>query len=228
MAWPRAILFDLDGTLVESAPDIADALNLLMGEKGMEEFSIDSVKTMVGGGVALLIERALAANGRAAGAGQAADLVPRFMEIYTPRAADRTRLFPEARAVLETYHERGTGLGVCTNKPEAVTRMILESLGVAHLFGAVVGGDTLSVKKPDPGPVLRALEQLGCHPADGLMVGDSAADANAARAAGVPVILVTFGYTRTPVRELENDGLVDSFAELPRAIGRLEKSLARS
>jgi phosphoglycolate phosphatase len=228
MSWPRAILFDLDGTLADSAPDIADALNLLMHEQGLKEFATEAVTKMVGGGVPLLIERALKAQDQPFGLERISKLVSRFMELYTPHAADKTRLYPGAQDVIERYHRDGVRLGVCTNKPERVTRTILEALGVAHLFGAVIGGDTLAVKKPDPGPLLAALEILGCRPAGGLMVGDSGADAEAARAAGIPVILVTFGYTRTPVHELDSDGLVESFAGLPNAINSLRVSLDRS
>ena len=222
--WPGAILFDLDGTLADSAADIATALNQLLDEQNLPGFSTGAVTQMVGGGVQLLIERALKAHGQGVERDRIAALVPRFMEIYTPRAAEQTRLFPGVRELLESYHEGGVGLGVCTNKPEGVSRMILDALGVAHLFGAVVGGDTLAVKKPDPAPLLAALEILNCAPQRALMVGDSAADANAARAAGVPVILVTFGYTRTPVQELESDGTVDSFSQLPEAIAALRAS----
>lgn len=222
--WPKAILFDLDGTLLHSAPDIADSLNQLMVLEGMPEFPLESVMKMVGGGVSLLVERALATHGRKVDEEAHTALVKRFLEIYTPRAAEKTRLFPGARNVLESYRNDGIGLGVCTNKPESITRSILEALDVAHLFGAVIGGDTLEVKKPDPAPLLEALERLGCGPADGLMIGDSGADANAARAAGLPVILVTFGYTQTPAQNLPNDGLVESFRELPAAVEQLAAS----
>ena len=111
---------------------------------------------------------------------------------------------------------------------EAITRTILKALGVEQLFGAVIGGDTLPVKKPDPAPLLAALRHLECDLAQALMVGDSGADALAARAAGIPVILVTFGYTQTPVHALDNDGLVDSFSALPEAIRCLRNTQARS
>lgn len=221
MTWPSVILFDLDGTLADSVPDIAAALNLLLGEQNLAEFSLEKVTSMVGGGVPKLIERALKAQGQPAGQERVRPLASRFLEIYAPRAAEQTRLFPGVEDLLRRYGQDGIRLGVCTNKPEAVTRTILEALGVAHLFGAVIGGDTLTHKKPDPAPLKRALEILECGREHALMVGDSAVDANAARAAGIPVILVTFGYTRTPVRELENDGIIDSFSELPAAIAAL-------
>ncbi len=228
MTWPKAILFDLDGTLADSAPDIAVALNLLLREQSLEEFSLEAVTSMVGGGVPLLIERALTALGQKPGADRTGSLAKRFLEIYTPSAAQKTELFPGVREVLENYHGEGVQMGVCTNKPEGVSNMILEALDVAHLFGVVIGGDTLPVKKPDPAPLLAAIESLECDLTHGLMVGDSGVDALAARAAGLPVILVTFGYTQTPVQELDNDGLVDSFSALPGVIKSLRNTRMRS
>lgn len=227
MNWPQAILFDLDGTLVDSAPDIATALNALMGELKVSEFPLEDVTIMVGGGVQLLIERALKARGQAADSDRIAMLAARFVELYTPRATDETRLFPGVRDVLENYHNDGVGLGVCTNKPEGVTRMILEALGVADMFGAVIGGDTLDVKKPDPAPLLAALGILECNAQSALMVGDSAADARAARGAALPVILVSYGYTQTPVREMETDGIIDCFTQLPETVRGLARVLAQ-
>jgi len=227
MNWPQAILFDLDGTLVDSAPDIATALNALMGELKFSEFPLEDVTIMVGGGVQLLIERALKARGQAADSDRIATLATRFVELYTPRATDETRLFPGVRDVLENYHNDGVGLGVCTNKPEGVTRMILEALGVAHLFGAVIGGDTLHLKKPDPAPLLAALGILERNAQGALMVGDSAADARAARGAALPVILVSYGYTQTPVCEMDTDGIVDCFTQLPEAVRGLGRMLAQ-
>lgn len=228
MRWPAALLFDLDGTLVDSAPDIADALNHLLQEQGWEKLSLETVTGMVGGGVPLLVERALKRLGQDAGADRIVMLTNRFVEIYAPRAAQKTKLFPGVRQVLEAYHGEGVRLGVCTNKPEAVSNMILGALDVAHLFGVVIGGDSLPVKKPDPAPLLAALTALGCDAAQGVMVGDSGVDAQAAKVAGLPVILVTFGYAQTPVREIACDGLVETFTELPGAIKRLENNRIRS
>ncbi len=215
---PGAVLFDLDGTLADSVPDIAGALNDLLEEQGLRRFDLDDVRLMVGGGVPKLIERALRALDRPGEGEEIETLTQRFMEFYTPRATRLTRLFPGAFELLEELHGGGTGLGVCTNKPEAVTRQMLGDLGIAPMLGAVIGGDTLAVKKPDAGPVLAALEQLNCTPENGLMVGDSGADTGAARAAGVPVILVSFGYTQTPVEQLGADAIVDSFAELSKLL----------
>lgn len=228
MTWPQAILFDLDGTLVDSVADLASALNRVLGEDGFPALDVDAVKKMVGGGVPLLIERALKAHGDTPTQDRVASLYPRFLETYGPHAADETRMFPGVLEALKAFKDSGIGLGVCTNKPEKISRSILESLSVAHFFGAVIGGDTLTVKKPEPGPLIEGFKRLGCAPENGLMVGDSGADANAARAAGVPVILVTYGYTRVPVEELPNDGIVDSFSVLPDAIGRVRSCRAEA
>ena len=224
MSWPRAILFDLDGTLVHSAPDITDTLNILLEQEGIDPFGVEDVSKMIGGGVSLLIERALTARDEARDEDRLADLFTRYVELYVPRAARLTRLFPGVREVLEHHHQNDVPLGVCTNKPEGVSRSILEALEVAHLFGTVIGGDTLPVKKPDPAPLLAALKQLACEPADALMIGDSPADADAANAAGIPVILVTFGYTRVPVHKLESHGLVDHFSELHTMITKISEA----
>lgn len=222
---PAAVLFDLDGTLADSLPDLAGALNDLLEEQGWRHCTMDEVRLMVGGGVPKLIERALDVIGQKVDEDRSAGLISRFMELYTPRAARLTKLNPGAMELLREFSDAGVGLGVCTNKPEAVTQQILDALGVLDMMGAVIGGDTTPAKKPDAAPVLAALEQLGCSPASGLLIGDSPADAGAARAAGVPVILVSFGYTQTPVHEIDADGVVDSFDEVA---GMLEKMTFQS
>ena len=223
--FPAAILFDLDGTLVDSAPDLAGALDTLFKEQGWAPHSLAEVKAMVGGGVPKLIERALRASRIEADNAAHDELVQRFVEIYGARATQLTRPFPGALEILRQLKDAGTHLGVCTNKPEAITRQILDALSISPLLGAVIGGDTLPTKKPDAAPVLAALEILGCGPDEGMMIGDSAVDLGAARAAGVPVILVSFGYTQTPVSEMDADAIVDTFAELPDAITRVTRAV---
>jgi phosphoglycolate phosphatase len=220
-SWPEAVLFDLDGTLADSLPDIAASLNVLMRERGWPPFGAEDVRLMVGGGVPKLIERALRALGDPADADDIAALAKRFLAIYAPRAARLTKLFPGAQTLLRGLQDQGVALGVVTNKPEAVSRSMLDALGVAGMVGAVVGGDTLPVKKPDARPMLAALDTLGCAPEAAVMIGDSAVDAEAARAAGMALILVTFGYTRKPVDELGADAVVDSFAEVPKVLDAL-------
>lgn len=219
--WPGAVLFDLDGTLAESLPDIAASLNDLMAERGWPVFPEEEIRLMVGGGVPKLIERALKAQDRPHGADDIAPLIPRFMELYTPRAAKLSFLFPGVRELLEAFKAQGVALGVVTNKPEGVSRSMLESFGIADLLGAVVGGDTLPVKKPDAAPINAALETLGVGADQAIMIGDSGVDVAASRAAGIKVVLVSFGYTQTPAADLDADAVIDSFDEIPDVLEML-------
>ena len=208
----KAVLFDLDGTLVDSAHDLMDALNRLLTERGLHTLSLDQVKSMIGDGVLKLIERGLAASG-----GDPADaptLMRRFLIVYEGNAARFTRTYPGAQEVLGRLAEGGLRLGVVTNKPYAATREILDRLGLAHFFGAVIGGDTLQERKPHPAPLLKAAEQLGVVPSETLMVGDNHHDISAARAAGMAAVAVTWGYNHVPHDKLGADRLINSFAEL--------------
>lgn len=216
----RHAVFDLDGTLIDSLPDLAAALNALLRQEDYEALSHDEVKRMVGDGAARLVERAFAARGVALG-GQAPAFVERFLALYEGNAAVNTQPWPGARRALETLVAQGWHLAVCTNKPYRPTMEILTALDLSHLFTTVVGGDSLAFKKPDPRHLQGTLAAMAATPETAVMVGDSQNDALAARAAGVPVVLVTFGYTRMPVSELGADLLIDSFAELVPALSRL-------
>lgn len=218
---PDAMLFDLDGTLVHSLPDIAESLNTLFGEQGWEMFEPDAVGKMVGGGIPKLVERALKARNVSFDDDKLHQLAARFRDIYGPRAAKLSRPFPGVVDFLESLKAADIALGVVTNKVEDISRSMLEELDLARFFGVVIGGDTLPTRKPDPETVLEALRQLKADRSRAVMIGDSPADASAARNAGVPVVLVSFGYTQVPVAEIEADGLVDAFDELPAALERL-------
>ena len=169
----EAVVFDLDGTLVDSAPDLQTAINRLLAEDGRRPLELDEVIGMIGDGATKLVERAYAATG---GAGRdPADLTGRFLAHYEGNAAVRTRPFPGVPETLAELGRRGMALGVCTNKPEAATREVLRDLDLARWFGAVVGGDSLpGVRKPDAAPLLAVLEQLNAAPAAAVMVGDNA------------------------------------------------------
>jgi len=215
---PEAIVWDLDGTLVESAPDLTTALNTLLNEQGQHGHTVDSVRPMIGAGVAKLIERGFRAAGAPIDEAGRNALVPRFMEIYTSCATDRTHLIPHAREVLSHFYHAGFRQGLCTNKPHAVTMQILNTLDIAGFFGSIVGGDSTSEKKPHPLPLQTCLEELKASPDVSIMIGDSAADVGAARAAGVPIILVPDGYTGAPAASLGADYVTGSLAEIPGSI----------
>jgi phosphoglycolate phosphatase len=215
---PTAIIWDLDGTLVESAPDLATALNTLLYEHGQQGHTVEAVRPMIGAGVAKLIERGFQASGAPLDEGERDSLVPRFMEIYIACATDQTHLVPHAREVLFHFYNSGIKQGLCTNKPGAVTRQILSTLDIAGFFDSVVGGDTTPFKKPHPLPLLTCLEEMGIDPENAVMIGDSGADVGSARSAGVPVILVPDGYTGAPAVSLGADYVVGDLAELPESI----------
>jgi phosphoglycolate phosphatase len=212
----KAVLCDLDGTLVDSAEDIRGALNELLAAEGRDSVDAAEIKTMIGDGVGKLIERALAARG-----GDPADaprLTPRFLALYEPNAARSTRPYPGVPETLRALKARGLRIAVVTNKPESATREILASLDLAPLIEAVVGGDTAPERKPHPAPVLLALERLAVAPAEAVMVGDNHHDVSAARAAGVRAIAVTYGYSHVPHAELGAERLIATFPELLAAL----------
>lgn len=180
--YPAAVIWDLDGTLVDSAPDLAAALNALLREQGHAQVAAEQVRGMIGDGVAKLIERGFAAAGVRLGTAQLDELLPRFLLIYAAGATDRTRLYAGARQVLQHFADSGARQGVCTNKPEGLSQQILDALSVGRYFGAVVGGDTTAAKKPQPLPLRTCLAELGVTARDSVLIGDSAVDVAAARA----------------------------------------------
>lgn len=219
---PRAILFDLDGTLVDSAPDITAAVNELLAGRDLPPLRLDQVKAMIGGGIRKLVERAFAASGTPL-LGSALDEANLVMApIYRRHLTGRTRLMPGVREVLTHLHLSGIAMGVVTNKPQLAAREILLHFGLTDYLGAIVGGDAVTYLKPAPDAVLLALDQLQVEPRDTLMVGDSSADVAAARAAGVAVILLRGGYSQIPVEELGADLVCDSLFDLPSAMQTLQ------
>ncbi len=208
----RAILFDLDGTLVDSAGDLRNALNIVLAQRGLRTLSLDEVKGMIGDGATKLVERGLAATG-----GDPATLMEThraFLAIYEANASTLTRPYPGAVETLEALTARGLPLAVVTNKPAAATATVLEALDLARFFKVVVGGDTLPQRKPHPAPILHALEGLGVLAEAALMVGDNHHDIHSARAAGTAAIAVTYGYSHVPHAELGADRLIDNLTEL--------------
>ncbi|KPP85895.1 MAG: phosphoglycolate phosphatase, bacterial [Rhodobacteraceae bacterium HLUCCO07] len=206
-----SIVFDLDGTLVDSAPDIRAAVNRMLATERLAPLDLPTVVSFIGNGLPVLVERVMRLRGLAPE--QHEELTRRTLDLYSRASADLTRPYPNMIATLETLADAGFALGVCTNKPEAPARDILRALDMERFFGVVVGGDSLPVKKPDPAPLHRAFETLGNDAR--LYVGDSEIDAEAAERAGVPFALFTRGYRKAPVETLPHAFRFDDFAALP-------------
>jgi phosphoglycolate phosphatase len=221
LTWPgrafevSAIAFDLDGTLLDTVHDLAAAVNALLAERGLAPLPEEAIRTMIGKGMANLVRRALArATGTAPETLATADLdaaLARYQQHYAARLGHATQPFPGMIEGLERLAAMGFALAVVTNKATRFVRPHLERAGIARFFPVVVGGDDLPAKKPDPAPLLHVAERLGVPPARLLMVGDSANDAQAARAAGCPVLLLPYGYNEgRPVQGVDADGIVES------------------
>ena len=221
---PRAVVFDLDGTLADTAPDIAAALNLALAAEGLAPFTLDGVKSMVGGGTRKLVERALRAALAEAGARRIDVTLAAFSAAYVAAPCRETVLYPGAREVIDHLRGQGMRIGVCTNKPERMTEAVLEGLGVAQVIDHVVAGSDRLALKPAPDMLLAVVEALGAAPHEAVMVGDSGADVGAAKAAGVRSILVGHGYTTTPVSELGGDKVIDGFHELAAALDAMARA----
>jgi phosphoglycolate phosphatase len=225
-----AVLFDLDGTLIDSLPDLAAAVNRLLAAEGRPPLPDDAVKVMVGDGAGTLVERAFAARGGLPGP-EVSPFLARFLADYEPRAAELTRPWPGVVETLETLKSLGLKLAVCTNKPSRATAEVLAALGLAGYFDVVVGGDDAPALKPDPVHVLVTLERLGVSAGQAAMIGDSLNDVLAAQAAGVPAVVVSFGYCRGPAVELGAEVVIDDFRDLPGALaslgGREESTAAK-
>jgi phosphoglycolate phosphatase len=212
------VVFDLDGTLVDTAPDLIDTLNAILAREGLAPIPFDRARAMIGGGGRRMIERGLAAEGRSFDRADIDRLFADFLDHYCAHIADRSRPFPGLEAALDEIIGRGARLAVCTNKLEGLSVKLLEALGLAGRFIAICGQDTFGVQKPNPEILQRTIERAGGNPDFALMVGDSANDINAARAAGVPVIAVDFGYTEIPAAELGADRLISRFSDLSPAV----------
>lgn len=208
------LVFDLDGTLVDSAPDIHRALNTMLAEAGREALPLPDVRGMIGDGAAALVARAFAGTGEPAASDALRGWLERFLAAYAAGGHEMTEPYEGVVATLAELRRRGHRLGICTNKPMGLTVQLLDHLGLAGMFGAVLGGDSLPIRKPHPGHLLVTIERLAATAADVVMIGDSATDVALARAAGVPVAVVTWGYTNVPAAELGADLLIQEFPEL--------------
>lgn len=215
----QAILFDLDGTLIDSVPDLQHAINGLLAEEGRRPLELFEVIAMVGDGAGALVERAFRATGPALD--DPAPFVRRYLERYEGAIARLTRPYPGVPETLEGLRRRGHRLAVVTNKPHGATMDVLGKLELLAFFDAVVGAEDTLARKPDPAPVLAALGRLSVPPDRAVMVGDHHNDIACARSAGVPTVAVAWGYTRGRPEDLGADLLIRAFPELPHALERL-------
>ncbi len=210
----EAVVWDLDGTLVDSAPDLASALNTVLDMRGFAPLPLTMVRSMIGNGVAKLVERGFNAVGIRPDAAQLDQLVSLFVQEYSTCLTEYTRPYPHVVTMLNHIQALGIRMGVCTNKPEAASRQILKALGLSGYFSSVVGGDTTPARKPDPLPLLTCLRELIAEPASSLMIGDSVTDVQTARAAIVAVGVVPWGYRSVSVEKLGADFIIRNAGEL--------------
>ena len=212
------VVFDLDGTLVDSAPDLAATLNIIFAREGLPPVAYDTARKLVGGGARSMIERSLAAQGRKLGTPAIDGLFKGFIDHYAAHIADRSRAFPGLEAALDELAAGGCRFAVCTNKLEWLSVRLLDALGLANRFAAICGADTFGLQKPHPDLLRRTIARADGEPGRAVMVGDSISDIATARAAGVPVIAVDYGYAETPVSEFGPDRVISTLAELPSAV----------
>ena len=215
------VIFDLDGTLVDSAPDLADALDTLLTEMGLEPLGVDRVRQLIGHGMAELVRKGLIARGTRPEPPEMAQAVQRFTTYYTANLSRKSTAYPGTTEVLNTLHLAGWRLVVCTNKLEASARRLLQDLGMLSAFAIVAGPDTFGVAKPDPAHLLGCLPPNNPASRPAVMIGDSEVDIAAAKAAGLPVIAVTWGYAQTSLAALAPDMVCNTMLDIPAQVERL-------
>jgi phosphoglycolate phosphatase len=217
------VVFDLDGTLADTAGDLIGTLNVILDREGVAPLPFEAARSLVGAGARALITRGLAAAGRSVSAERLEGLFADFLAYYEAHIADHSRLFPGVVAALDRLSGAGYRFAVCTNKIEAASVQLLRALGIADRFAAICGQDTFAVCKPDPSALYLTIEKAGGTPRRAVMIGDSRTDIVTAKAARVPVVAVDFGYSEEPVSALEPDRLISHFDD---AFGAVESLLA--
>jgi phosphoglycolate phosphatase len=214
---PLAV-FDLDGTLADTAPDLAATLNVILASEGLPAVPLAEARQMIGHGARVMIERGMEAAGREVTPAKLDELYRLFLIHYADHLCVETRLFPGVLDALDRLEDQGFRFAVCTNKIEAHSVKLLEALGIARRFAAICGRDTFRYIKPDPRHLTLTIRQADGLASHAVMVGDSRTDIVTAQAAGVPVVAVPFGYTDVPIRSLGPDAVIEHFDQLPAAI----------
>ena len=217
----QTIVFDLDGTLVDTAPDLVATLNAVLAREGYGSVAYDEARIMIGGGARHMLARALSRQGVALDPADLDRLFNDFIPYYAAHIADQSRAFPRVEPALDLLAAQGARFAVCTNKFERLSVLLLERLGLAGRFAAICGQDTFGIPKPDPESLRQTIARAEGNIASAVMVGDSAVDVAVARAAGVPVIVVDFGYSEIPAPLLKADRVIGHFDELPGAVASL-------
>ncbi len=224
------LVFDLDGTLVETAPDLAATLNVILAREGLQPVPYETARKMIGGGARLMIERGLVRNGARLPEAKIDRLFDDFLAHYEAHIADASTLFPGVVAALDRFEEAGWRFAVCTNKIEQASVLLLKALGVADRFAVICGKETFPVSKPDHRALLMAIEKAGGRHENAIMVGDSKVDIETARNAGVPIVAVDFGYTEQPVASYGPNRVISHFDDLWDAVADIhgeDRSAAR-
>src|SRR5436853_1946973 len=218
------IVFDLDGTLVDTAPDLINALNHVLEREGLPPVPLASARNMIGAGARKLIERGLEVEGHTVSIGGLDRMMRAFIDYYADHIVDESRPFEGLEAALDDLESRGYRFAVCTNKLEWLSKLLIDRLGMTHRFAAICGADTFGVAKPDPAILHQTIARAGGQSSASVMVGDSGTDIGAARRAGIAVVGVSFGYTDVLIAELKPDRLIGRMRELPSAVESLLKS----
>jgi phosphoglycolate phosphatase len=215
------LVFDLDGTLVDTAPDLINALNFVLDREGLPPVPLQSARNMIGAGARKLIERGLELEGRVAGIDDISRLTADFIDYYAAHIADASRPFDGLENALDDLQALGYRFAVCTNKLEWLSKRLLDQLGLSSRFSAICGADTFGISKPDPAILQQTILRAGGQLSSSIMVGDAGPDIGVARRAGIPVIGVEFGYTDVPMADLKPDRLINHMRELPAAVRSL-------
>ena len=219
----RIVVFDLDGTLVDTAPDLINALNFILVREGLAPVPLASARNMIGAGARKLLERGLELEGRTVSLAELDRLTDDFINHYAEHIADASRPFDGLEAALDDLQSSGYRFAVCTNKLEWLSKRLLDRLNLSPRFAAICGADTFGVSKPDPAILRQTVARAGGELSSAIMVGDAGPDVGVARRAGIPVICVSFGYTEVPVADLKPDRVIDHMRELRGAIESLTR-----
>ena len=217
----RIVVFDLDGTLVDTAPDLTNALNFILAREGLAPVPLHAARNMIGAGARKLLERGLELEGRTVSLAELDRLTDDFINHYAEHIADASRPFDGLEAALDDLESSGYRFAVCTNKLEWLSKRLLDRLNLSPRFAAICGADTFGVSKPDPAILRQTIARAGGELSSAIMVGDAGPDVGVARRAGIPVICVSFGYTEVPVADLKPDRVIDHMRELRGAIESL-------